>query len=157
MLEVQASGTDGFCITARRNCSIAPLPFCLCLLAAALFSLVLAIVWALLGAWLILPFAGAEVAALAAALVWSARHVGDYERICLREGKLTVEVRESSHVSYYEFNPLWARIVSAGSGRRAGVSVRSHGSELEIGRHLSDDGRRLLTTELRRRLYAAYD
>lgn len=155
MLEVQASGTDGFCITARRNCSIAPLPFCMCLFGAALFCLVVALGWALFGAWLILPFAGVEVAALGAALVWSARRVGDYERICLGEGKLTVEIRESSHVSYYEFNPLWARVVSAGSDRGAIVSVRSHGRDLQIGRYLSDDGRRLLTTELQRRLRAA--
>jgi uncharacterized membrane protein len=120
-----------------------------------LFSLVVAVAWALFGAWLILPFAGIEVAALGVALALSARHVGDYERICMWEGKLTVEIRESNHVSYFEFNPLWARIVSAGSDRGASVSVRSHGRDLQIGRYLSDDGRRLLTTELQRRLRAA--
>lgn len=99
-----------------------------------------------------LPFAGLEIAALALALVLNARHAGDYERIRLCRDCLTVEVCTANRISRHELNAHWARIVVANVGLAPRVALLSHGRELEIGRHLDDDGRLWLARELRRRL-----
>lgn len=151
MLEIQAGEGGGFCFTAKRNCSIAPAALCAFFLAAAVTCLAVAVAWAWFGAWLILPFAGLEVMALAAALVLNARHVGDYERISLLEGRLTIEIRNATRLSRYEFNPLWASVVVGSTvGMTQRIALRSHGREIEIGRYLDEDGRKRLAAELRR-------
>jgi uncharacterized membrane protein len=150
MLEFEAKEGDGFSITSKRNCSIAPFPLCVCFVAAGLISLTIALVWTWLGAWLILPFAGLEVAALVLAFVLNARHAGDYERIRLRPGLLTLEICSGSRVSRHELNPHWAQVVEAGSGMGRRVVVMSHGREYEVGRHLDDDARQWLAKELQR-------
>lgn len=152
MLEYQATDTDVVSITSKRNCSIAPLPLCVFFLAAALTCLAIGIVWFWLGAWLVLPFAGLEIVALAVALLLNARHSGDYERIRLCRDTMTVEVCTASRVIRHELNPQWARVVVDREGLTPRVALLSHGRELEIGRHLDDDGRLWLAGELRRRL-----
>ena len=47
----------------------------------AVFSVVIAAGFAMAGAWLIIPFAGVEIAALGMAARLILRHAGDFERI----------------------------------------------------------------------------
>lgn len=150
MLEFEATDSDGFSITSKRNCSLAPFPLCVFFMAAGLISLAIALIWTWLGAWLVLPFAGLEIAALALAFFLNARHAGDYERIRLRRDVLTVEICDANRVSRYELNPHWARIIEDRRGMARRLAVLSHGREYEIGRHLDDDGRQWLARELRR-------
>lgn len=153
MLEAQAEDTRGCCFLVRRNCSIAPLPLCAITLALCAVTVVVAAFWASQGAWLILPFAGIESAALVSALVWISRHVGDFERISVRDDEtVVVEVCETNRVQRYEFDRSWARLVSAGDGDR--LALRSRGEELEIGRHLDENDRERLRAQLSRWLTA---
>ncbi len=65
----------GFSVLLKRNCSISPLGLARACALLAAVTLGIAIAWALLGAWLVLPFAGLEVIAPAAAFLasgWSA-------------------------------------------------------------------------------------
>jgi uncharacterized membrane protein len=111
------------------------------------------VVFAAVGAPLLLPFAGLEVLGLGIAFLVHARHAADYERIELAGGKLTVEVGEALRTARWQMDAEAARIClqrdEAGAAR---VWLRGGGRELEIGRHLDDAARERFALELRRRL-----
>jgi uncharacterized membrane protein len=104
----------------------------------------------LLGAWPILPFAGLEMAVLYLAFRYMDRHAGDYERITIQGDNVAVEVQEGPHVTRFELNRYWAQVVCAADGSR--LALRSHGREIEVGRHLCDDQRLEMASNLRRQL-----
>jgi len=64
-------------VTRACNCSISPAGFLGVLASLAAVTLAIGTGFALLGAWLVLPFAGLEVLALGAAFVVHARRFGD--------------------------------------------------------------------------------
>lgn len=115
---------------------------------AVLALLVLAIgaAFAAAGAWLILPFAGLEVALLGAAFVAYARHAADYERIELEAGRFTVEVADGRRIARFE---LHGARVAMEKGR---VVLRCAAKELEIGRYLGAEARAELAAELEKTL-----
>jgi len=139
-------------LTIRRNCSISPRALWLLLAATAAVSFGIGIGFAVFGAWVILPFAGLEMAALGAAFYCVSRHAGDYEKFVEEQGALKVEIRDAGTTSAYEFNPHWARLVVHARGREPRLALRSHGRELEIGRHLDAAERLDLARLLAQRL-----
>jgi uncharacterized membrane protein len=141
-----------FGLTIKRNCSISPRRLLLLLGATAAVSFGIGIGFAAFGAWVILPFAGLEIAGLAAAFYCVARHAGDYEKFEILQGRLKVEIRDADSVRTHEFNPQWARLVIDASGRDARVALRSHGRMLEIGRHLPAQERLGFAQRLRHEL-----
>ena len=120
----------------------------------AAFSLVVAVVFAALGAWLILPFAGLEAVALYLAFSWAARHSDDSESLVIRGDVVALAVREQAQTRCYEFNRVWAKLVVDCRAREFRLALRSHGNEVEVGRYLDSDGRQMLARELRSRLNA---
>jgi uncharacterized membrane protein len=152
-IRLEAPDDGGFALTSRRNCSISPGTLLALIVFTALLNLGIGAAFAALGLWLVLPFVGIEAAALLIAFYVVCRHAGDYERIALADGRLRLEVREAEAVRTYELNPLWVKIV-VGPGKRRGVrlALRSHGREIEIGRHLDDAGRMRFAALLRERL-----
>jgi uncharacterized membrane protein len=145
----------GFALTSRRNCSIAPGVLLALLAFTAFLNLGIGAAFALLGFWMVLPFAGIEVVALAVAFWLCGRHAGDYERIALADGRLRLEVREAQTLRTYELDPVWVSVVA---GRRQGtmrLALRSHGREIEIGRHLDEAGRERFAALLRERIRAS--
>jgi uncharacterized membrane protein len=121
------------------------------------FSLLVAVVFSALGAWLILPFAGLEAMALYLAFSWVKRHAQDSESLVIRGDAVALAVREVSQTQHYEFNRVWARLVVERDKQGQGVrlALRSHGNEVEIGRYLDDGGRQRLARELKARLRAS--
>lgn len=75
---VFAVTADGNCVHVKRHCSISPQGLASVYGALAAVSLGIAVAFAALGAWLILPFAGLEIAALCAAFWVTARRAGQY-------------------------------------------------------------------------------
>ena len=102
------------------------------------------------GAWPILPYAGVEMAVLYGAFRYIDRHAGDYERVTIRGGSVGIEVHEGAHVVRLEMNRYWARVVCSRGGGR--LALRSHGREIEIGRHLCEEQRLAMARDLRREL-----
>jgi len=102
--------------------------------------------FALLGAWLVLPFAGLEVLLLGAAYVAYARHAADYERLEIEPGGLRVEVAQADRVARHR---LVNAKVSVEDGR---VVLRDAKEELEVGRYLGAEARAELAAELQKRL-----
>jgi len=137
-------------LTIKRNCSISPQGLLGVLAFAMCVSLGIASVFAFLGAWPILPFAGIEMLALALAFYLNGRHAADYERIALADGRLVVEASEAGRLARHEFNPQWLRLDERRLGRELRVLLRSRGNELEIGRHLDAERRASLAARLRR-------
>lgn len=115
----------------------------------AVFSVVIAAGFAMAGAWLIIPFAGVEIAALGAAVVMILRRAGDFERLAFSGDHILIEVRERGVARQFEFHRCWARLVT---GKTGSVALRSHGRTVEIGRYCCAEGRRALALELRSRL-----
>jgi uncharacterized membrane protein len=146
---------SGFSLTVKRKCSISPQALAVLLALTACFAFAIGIAFALYGAWPILPFAGLEIAALAAAFYLNGRHAADYERIALEAGLLVVEVRDGERVTTHRFNPQWVRLETSETRRDARLALRSQGKELEIGRHLDAPGRERLAQEVRGRLARA--
>lgn len=115
----------------------------------ALFSASVAVVFAVAGAWLIIPFAGVEIAALAAAAWALRRRAEDFERLAVDGDRILLEIRERGLSRRFEFNRCWARLIT---GEQGAVSLRSHGHEVAIGRFCGEESRQELVRELRTRL-----
>lgn len=146
-LAVRGESRD-FSLLLKRNCSIAPGALACVFAALAVAVLGIGIGFAIAGAWLILPFAGLEVIALAAAFLLQARHATDYERIELAQGRLRVEVGEAERVARYELDARRARIEMHGPH----IVLRGTGETLQIGRHLGEEARVRFAAELKKRL-----
>lgn len=115
----------------------------------AVFSVLVAAVFAAAGAWLIIPFAGVEIVALGIAAWWSLRRAGDFERLAFDGDRILVEIREQGLSRQFEFNCCWAQLVTGDAGT---VALRSHGREIVIGRFCGEGSRQVLARELRGRL-----
>lgn len=150
-LEFKGQGS-GFSLLLKRNCSISPSGLLWAYGSVAVVTIGIAAAFAVLGAWMILPFAGIEVLGLGVAFLLIGRHAGDYERIELGDGSLKVEVCESDSVRCHEFNAAWASVRVAGEGHGMRVLLGVPGRSLEIGRHLHEQARLDLAGELGKRL-----
>ncbi len=145
-------GAAEFAFVSRRNNSLIPERFCLVVGALAVLSLAIAGGFAVAGAWLILPFAGLELAALAIALRCVMRRARDYERVAIEGDRVVLDVIEDSEQRHFSFNRLWAQLVVRERAPQYRIALRSYGREVELGRYLDESGRRALARELRRRL-----
>jgi uncharacterized membrane protein len=143
-------GTDsGFHIVVKRNCSIAPAALWRVYGLIALVSIGIGTGFAMAGAWLILPFAGLEIAALGLAFLITGRHAGDYERIELDSGSLSVEIADAGRTERYRMNSRAARV---GIVRDWRIVLNDRERTLEIGRHLDAEARAAFGAELAKRL-----
>ena len=140
----------GYIFTARRNNCLTSSDRILAFGFIALVSLGIAVAFAWLGAWLILPFAGIEALVLLLAYRSIERHAGDYERLTIAGDVLQIEVAEFERVQRFQFNRWWVQVVCEHDGLR--LAVRSHGREIEFGRHLTDAQRRAVAGALKPQL-----
>ena len=143
-----------FSLCTRRINSMSVREFGIVVGSLAAFSLMVAVVFSALGAWLILPFAGLEAMALYLAFNWVARHAQDSESLVIRGDAVILAVREAAQTRHYEFNRAWARVVVDRRARDVRLALRSHGNEVEVGRYLDGGGRQRLARELKARLPA---
>lgn len=144
------SGTT-FSRVLKRNCSMSPVELATVFAALAVLVLAIGAGFAVVGAWLVLPFAGLEVLLLVAAYVLYARRAADYEKIELDSGRLTVEIAQGARTTRYELDG--AR-VALKEGR---VVVRDAREEVEIGRHLGPEARAEFAAELEKKLIRGSD
>jgi uncharacterized membrane protein len=143
----------GYERVARRNNSLSSTGRIFVFAFLFIVSVGIAGAFAILGAWLILPFAGLEMLGLYLAFRYVDRHAADFERIAIAGDRVQVEQFEAGRAMSYEFNRCWAQVVASPGGGR--LALRSHGREVEIGHHMNDDERLALARELGRQLRAA--
>ncbi|MGZ8262462.1 MAG: DUF2244 domain-containing protein [Methylotenera sp.] len=154
---VDISGTAAsvhYSITARPNCSLSPVGTLSVFTIISLLTLIFSFGFVLIGAWPVLPFAGAELLALGLCFYHVWHHTGDFERLTIDDDKLIVETHEPGHDKRIELNGYWARLVldcmPDGYCRR--LALRSHGREVEFGRHMTSEQRLNLARQLKPRL-----
>ncbi|HZV98057.1 MAG TPA: DUF2244 domain-containing protein [Methylophilaceae bacterium] len=143
-----------YSITARPNCSLAWNNCVYVFSIAALFTLCISLIFAILGAWPVLFFSIAELFILAWAFCEVWRHARDYERLTIDGDNLVLEQHDNSHDKRVELNSYWARVVMECSpdGYCRRLALRSHGREIEFGQHMNGEERFALGMQLRDRL-----
>ncbi|WP_109479344.1 DUF2244 domain-containing protein [Paraburkholderia sp. C35] len=132
----------------KRNCSVSPRQFVFFYVSLAGFSLFIAFLLVLCGAWLVLPFTGIELLAVGVAFAIYARHAVDYERIRLFPNRLVIEQVSAEHLTQFEFNPCWVR-VEPGATPRDQIRLVSRGETVTVGQHLAQYRRAQFADELR--------
>ena len=149
---VFAGPAPGFSVLLKRNCSISPAALARVFAFLVAVTLGIGIGFAAAGAWLVLPFAGVEVALLAAAFLTNGRHAADYERIERNGERLTVEISSAGRTERHEMSVRETRVRVARQGDAVRVWLSSSGREYEVGRHLQEQGRVEFAAELAKRI-----
>lgn len=118
---------------------------------AALFSLSIAILISLAGAWPVVPFAGLEVLTLGACLYLCARRSVEREVISIGESTVAVERGRYQPAQRFEFARPWARVAlhPARESGRSRLLIGCNGRSVEVGACLAEGERRRLAQELR--------
>ncbi len=143
-----------FKIVARPNSSLTSRGRFYVVSILACVSLAVALAFGFIGAWLVLPFAGLELLAVAYAFYYINCHANDYESITIVGDDLAVEKRHYKDTSQVVFNRYWARVMlrDLPSGDQS-LLLRSHGKEVEFGRHFMNNEERLaLAQQLKERV-----
>jgi len=149
----------GYTIIARPNNSLSPDDSIKLLAAMATVAFLIAIGFASIGAWLVLPFAGLEILAFSYAFYTIYLHADDFESITIEEDRVVVEKRNYKESTKTVFQRYWAQVnvrdvlTIKGSNGKSALFISSHGNEVEFGRNfISDEQRTLLARDLRQKL-----
>jgi uncharacterized membrane protein len=137
----------------KRNCSASPRQLAVVYASLVAVSFAFGAAFAAEGLWLVLPFVGLEVVAVAAAFLCYGRHAADYERIDLNGGVLKVERQEGGRKLEFSFDAIWVQVEleerGADLGKRVRLALACKGQRVEVGRYLVDERRSALGRELR--------
>jgi uncharacterized membrane protein len=118
----------------------------------AIIPLLIGVGFSLIGAWLVMPFVGLEILALAIAFYYINNHEADYESISIDGDSLVVERSTSQQVSQDVINPYWVKILQHKlPNGELHLYLQSHGKEIEVGRYLTSEQRELLAKQLKQR------
>jgi len=105
--------------------------------------------FAVLGAWLVLPFAGLEALVVAVAGRYLLRHRDDYELIVAAGRNLRITQVLGGRTLESEFPRYWARVTLEERGAQgARLMVGAYGRWLEIAAALTEEERQALRHEL---------
>jgi uncharacterized membrane protein len=143
-------GSSRFLI--RPNCSLPWRGVVRFYIGMVVVSFSIAIVFALQGAWLILPFAGLEMLVLGAALYVVARRGRCWQAVSIRGDDIEVVDHDASSDRQQIFKRAWAQVKleqARISGYPSRLTIRSHGQAVEIGSYLAEAEKKALALELR--------
>lgn len=136
----------------KRNCSASPRQLALVFGSLVAVSFMFGLGFAVFGLWMVLPFVGVELVAVAAAFFCYGWHAADFERIAVAADRLSVEHVEGARKRQWQFDPRQTHVQIESSGRRWGsrvhVFLMAPGVSLELGRYLLDHRRSQLGREI---------
>jgi uncharacterized membrane protein len=141
-----------YCQTTTRNVSLSRAGRRLFLGLIFLNTGILAIAWAIAGAWPILPFAGLELGLLAYAFHYVGKFDGDFERLTIDGTTVTVETCERGVIRRHNFNRPWVRLVCVEQGNRCHLGLQYRGHEFRLGKLMNDEQRSAWGRELRNQI-----
>jgi uncharacterized membrane protein len=139
----------------KRNCSASPKVLALVLASVAAVAFAIGAAFAAFGLWLVLPFVGIEMLAVAAAFFVYARHAADYERIELVDGEVRVTRFDGRVQHSWRWPAVWTRVEQARDAGRLRITVGAFGEQIEVGQHLPAGRRAALADEIRAALKPA--
>jgi uncharacterized membrane protein len=122
---------------------------------ASVVTLTVAFIFALKGAWLIVPFSGLEILLLGVCLYQCARKNAECEVVHIGKDFIKVERGRKQVNECVEFQRSWSRVnltESRLNGYPSRLTISSRGREVEIGASLVNDERLALARELQRKL-----
>lgn len=99
-----------YCVVARRNDSLRQRGRWQVFGALASVSLVLALAFAAVGAWPVLPYSALELVLLGCAFRWMERRALDWERLAVAGDRVIVEREAGGSRERREFNRYWLRV-----------------------------------------------
>lgn len=148
--QADGSGTPVHCIVIAPNQSLSSLHLVELYGGGLLVSLAIATVLAWLGYWPILVFAVLEWLAIGGCVRVLARAGRYREVVTITADLVKVEKRDRERVECIRFQRHWASIERQGSGSwyPSRLLIKSHGTQCEIGRCLTEDERRALKVRL---------
>lgn len=120
--------------------------------AAALVALPIAIAWAAVGFWPILPLCGLELGLLTLGLYVVNHSLLAQEVITIDDDRIVIEAGRRDVERRFDLARHWAQVLLQPARRKAHPTrliVRSHGRAVELGRFLTDEERGELARDLR--------
>jgi uncharacterized membrane protein len=123
----------------------------------AIAPFVVGVGFTIIGLWVVFPFVGLELLALAYAFYYVDYHAGDFESISIEDDTLLVEKHSNNQTTQFVLNTYWAKLVldSAKNGNLH-LYLRSRGKDLEIGNFMNNEQRIALAEQLKKRLSVKY-
>ena len=151
---VDQSAFGDYVFVSRPNRSLRPRQQWLVFWGVAFPCLGIASIFAGLGYWLMLPFAGLEIGLLAWAFESLRAHDADFESITIQGQRLILEWCDAGRMCRREWNTYWTRAecVCEQHGHNCRLCVTSHGEAIEVGRYLDDQERIKLARAVRANL-----
>jgi uncharacterized membrane protein len=119
----------------------------------ASLCMIVATGFTLMGYWLVLPFAGAEVLLLAGGFYLCALSGRETEVIRIKDNRIAIEKEKQGVRTVWELDRAWARIELLPSRiewYQSRLVIRSHAKQLQLGAFLTDGERERLARELKR-------
>lgn len=134
----------------KRNCSASPRLLALVFASIAAVSFGFGAGFAAFGLWMVLPFVGIEVLAVAAAFFVYSRHAADYQRIEISGDELRVDCVDGATRTHCAWPVVWVRVTEErGETAAPRVLIGARGERVEIGLHLTARRRLALAAEIR--------
>ncbi len=148
---------SGYRVTFKPNCSLSANGKVKVVLLLTVIPCCIAVGFALLGAWLVLPFVGLEIFALGYAFYHVNSHDSDYESISIDGDSLVIERCNRQQLTKYVLSPYWAKVVRHElPNGELHLGLLSHGKEIEVGRYLTRKQRESLAEQLQKRTGTFY-
>lgn len=138
----------------KRQCALTPGQLGRAYAALCALSLLIAVGFAVFGAPVVLMFSLIELAAVGAAIIFYARHVGDGDMLTLRGRLLSVEQIHGNRSSITTFRAEWVT-VEPSAGKGSLVELSGQGQRVHVGRFVRPEMRATLAHELRQALRLA--
>jgi uncharacterized membrane protein len=120
-----------------------------------LLSFGIAGVFAFQGLWLILPFAGIEILALAVGLYLCCLRNRQQEVVVINDNSIVIEKGALKPSEKWELDRAWIQLelqTSKYQGHPSKLLIRSKGKEIEIGECLTDEEKQSLASSLAKTL-----
>ena len=151
MVDIQREADNGLRrFVLQPNQSMSWRATCYLLLSLLLITAI-AVGLSLMGFWLILPFAGLELAAVTAGLYTVARRGQRREVISIGEEFIRIERGHRHPEQSLTLATHWAKVIVERCPRRwypSRLLIRSHGQSVEVGGFLNEEERHRLADEL---------
>lgn len=152
-----AASGDSVSFVVRPNRSLPVAGMVALFVGLSALPLAIGIAFAVMGVWMVLPFAMLEVAVLAVLIRWLYRHIDDCELIVIGPERVQVTRRAGSNETRHDFQRYWARVrLDRGRTQRdpSRLRIGSHGRYIDIGAGINEEDRATLAAELRQALRA---
>ena len=146
------SAESEYCVVSRRNDSLGSRSRWRLFVSLCLVSFGLALVFAALGAWLVLPYSALEMTVLYLAFLWIDRHASDWERVSVCGDRVVVERERAGVQTRSEFNRYWTRVAveDQGLNHAPRLTLRFAGQSVAFGEDLSTADRGAVARDLKR-------